>query len=137
MVEGNVKKVQGFYTDIVNASHAMSDEELIKHLDKCLTIVNDLTGDRIELVGKWSGQVIRWKNWILWKDYEPFFIKRYIREMVEELYVRDKVMGDRYCELYYQLWKDKDVEKARVKTPIWLANDFVESHSKHIVEELK
>jgi len=123
------KKKQGFYPDIVNAVPSLRDRTLEKHMIECMDIARVLLGVFDEHKAKKSAV----KNW---KGYEPFLVKRYIREMVEELCFRDCDRKKIYLGAYTVLLQHEKVEKIRIKTPEWLYNDFVDSHSKYIKEKI-
>ena len=136
-----MKKVNGFYLDIVNAVPSLTDEQLIRHLDYSIKIAQDLKNrkeKRIEInAGKGGGKVSRLENILFWMEYEPYLIKRYIREMVEELNFRGNEKGDEYTAKYFELLRNEEVIEAKVERPEWLVHDFIHTHSKYIVEKIK
>lgn len=131
-----MKKVNGFYPDLINVIPKMSDDELQAHLCWAMAVARSLNGKKKNLIIRWYMKICCPKIWNLWKDHLSFLIKRYIREMVEELYFRNSKIGKRYMKEYVKLF-NKEIKDVKIKTPDWLIPDYINTHSKVLVERLE
>jgi len=77
----------------------------------------------------------RWKNHPavkMWKGYEPYLIKIYLKEILNEWEARG--YKNIKCS---DKWKSlsKHIKYSRVKTPKWLNKDFIIAHQSNLIRK--
>lgn len=70
----------------------------------------------------------------MWKNYEPYLVKIYIRNIMDEWILRG-YRNDKCEKHWFILMKHKLVENVKPIIPVWITWEFCRSHKSNLVRK--
>jgi len=126
-IKGVLMQTFIFDDDLYKVAGILDTKRLGKQRVEAIQIARILTGITPDS---------RWKNHpavLMWKGYEAFLIKKYIRTIMD-VWVLRNYNNDKCEEHYKQLIETEEAKKEIIK-PSWLKEDFYTTHKSNLLRK--